>query len=519
MCGILAVFCNSAPKNLQTILNSSKILARRGPDKCSSIITSKGIFIFHRLAIHDTSSAGDQPMISGNILMMCNGEIYNYKQLIKDYHLKCESNSDCEVILRLYEKIGFTDTVKALDGVFAIVLQDKDKEIVYVARDRIGVRPLFSGWTKEGNLAVSSIPNVLIPFCTNVAPILSGGIAFYRDSEPNNLTYIYNNEVSILPKIKDNFLQVVQQGLISAVQKRLTSDRPIGCLLSGGLDSSIIASILSKLMGPQNVRTYSIGMEGSTDLFYARKVADYLGTIHTEVRFTPEEGFAVIPEVVELLASYDITTIRASVGMYLLCKYISEKTTDRVIFSGEGSDEIFSGYLYFHNAPNAEECEQESLRLTNQLDLYDVLRADRMISSNGLEMREPFLDKQFVDLVMSLPAEVKLPKPIEKNLLREAFVDFLPCDVLYRQKCAFSDGVSSVKKSWRHHIQEMTETKISDEIFNPFYPSKEAMYYRLIFDRLFPNYNLVVPYWMPKWSDAKDPSARDLKVCLEKDIE
>jgi asparagine synthase (glutamine-hydrolysing) len=296
------------------------------------------------------------------------------------------------------------------------------------------------------------------------------------------------------------------------------SDRPMGCLLSGGLDSSLVASILVKFLGGKNVRTYSIGMQGSTDLYYAKKVANFLGTDHHEVLFTPEEGFAVIPEVIRTLGSYDITTIRASVGMYLLSKYISENTTDKVIFSGEGSDEVLEGYLYFHNAPTPKEGEDESVRLIRNLHLYDVLRADRCISTNGLEPRVPFLDRKFVDVTLSLSEDQKKPSSgFEKYILRKAFTGYLPDDVLWRRKEGFSDGVSSVKKSWYNYIQEFIEPIIPDYLFNPNFPSKEAMYYKMIFDNIFPNYKLDVTYWMPKWSNTNDPSGRLIQAYDEKD--
>jgi asparagine synthase (glutamine-hydrolysing) len=260
-------------------------------------------------------------------------------------------------------------------------------------------------------------------------------------------------------------------------------------------------------------------MTGSTDLYYAKKVADYLGTNHHEILFTPEEGFAVIPEVIKSLASYDITTIRASVGMYLISKYISENTNDKVIFSGEGSDEVLEGYLYFHNAPTPEDGENESVRLIKQLHLYDVLRADRCISVNGLEPRVPFLDKDFVNVALSLSAEQKRPqKGFEKYILRKAFEGYLPNEVLWRRKEGFSDGVSSVKKAWYHHIQEMVDPLIPDYLFNPNFPSKEAMYYNMIFNNIFPKYGyLTIPYWMPRWSDSKDPSGRMIQVYDEED--
>lgn len=516
MCGIFAILCKALPKNLEKILMSGKYLQCRGPDNSISIVQSTGIYMFHRLSINDTSTDGNQPMRSNNILMMCNGEIYNHHQLREEFNLKCNSNSDCEVILRLYEKIGFEETIKKLYGVFAIILVDGDK--VYLARDRIGVRPLFFGLTDDKYLAVASVPNSLVDFCKVVSPFPPGMTAFHNKSDTTYvMKYLYQDKIELAPVRLEDGTSQLRDTLLEAVRMRLLSDRPIGCLLSGGLDSSLVCAILVKFLGGKNVRTYSIGMEGSTDLYYAKKVSDFLGTDHHEVIFTPKEGFDIIPEVIRTLGSYDITTIRASVGMYLISKYISHQSQDKVIFSGEGSDEVLEGYLYFHNAPTPKDGEEESLRLIRNLHLYDVLRADRCISAHGLEPRVPFLDRKFVDTALSLSADQKKPQNgYEKYILRKAFEGYLPHDVLWRRKEGFSDGVSSVKKSWYHYIQEMVEPIIPDYLFNSSFPSKEAMYYKMIFDNIFPTYNLRVNYWMPKWTDSKDPSGRLIKAYDEK---
>ena len=264
-------------------------------------------------------------------------------------------------------------------------------------------------------------------------------------------------------------------------------------------------------------------MEGSTDLKYARKVADFLGTKHTEVKFTPEEGCSVIPEVIKCLESYDVTTVRASVAMYLVAKYISQNTDDKVIFSGEGSDELFCGYLYFHNAPSVEEASEESKRLIDELHFYDVLRADRTVSENGLELRVPFLDMRVLHFSLGLPAEFKAPieskdnKRWEKLMLRKAFEDFLPEEVVWRRKNGMSD-CGSVKKPWYKHIEEYVDTRLGDELYNEKeYISKEAMYYRLVFNKLFPTYELDIPMWLPRWSgDLKNPSGTLMKIFDDK---
>lgn len=516
MCGIFALLCHELPEDMKAVVKSSNYLSNRGPDKSVSIIKKSGVYVFKRLSICDASSTGDQPMVDGDVLMMCNGEIYNHKELEEEFEIKCESSSDCEIILRLYQKIGFVEMVKRLDGVYAIVLVDKD--IVYMARDRIGVRPLYYGQTKQGVWVVASEPPALTDLCQQVHPFLPGTCARYRKGDSTFPDYIHSTELVVKDEVYDSPDTVIRETLINAVKKRLMTDRPIGCLLSGGLDSSLVTAILVKLLGAENVRTYSVGMVGSTDLQYARKVVDFLGTQHTEIIFTPQDGFDIIPDVVKALASYDITTIRASVGMYRIAKYISETTKDRVIFSGEGSDELFCGYLYFHNSPDPRDSLEESVRLMKRLHEYDVLRADRTISVNGLELRVPFLDKDMIKLSLSL-GEYKLPKDgYEKHLLRTAFDGYLPDEVLWRRKEGFSDGVSGLKKSWYSHIQDFVEDKISDEDFaKSGFISKEALYYKQLFDSFYPNYELKLDYWMPKWTDTKDPSGRMLSAFDEKD--
>jgi asparagine synthase (glutamine-hydrolysing) len=520
MCGILAIFCGqNHPENLEKAIKN-KYLAGRGPDDSVIQYCDVGVLAFHRLAIHDVVSGG-QPMVDGTTIMMCNGEIYNYKELIKEYNLTCKTGSDCEVILHLYKKIGFSEMLNKLRGVFAIVLVDNNN--IYIGRDRIGIRPLYYGLTKEGYLAVSSIPNPLCDLCYTIEYFPPGGFGYLRYGVAGEGIIITDYKGGLItPPLNriTNGMDVLRDTLMDAVRVRVDSERPIGCLLSGGLDSSIIASILVSILGASNVRTYSTGFEGSTDLKYAKKVAEYLGTKHTEYIFTPEEGFDVIPEVIRAIGSYDITTVRASVGMYLVSKFISEHTTDKVIFTGEGSDELLQGYLYFHNAPSVEEAEADSIKLITRLHMYDVLRADRCISVHGLEPRVPFLDRNVVDVVLSLPMEDKRPKQgYEKYILRKAFEYCLPPEVAWRRKEGFSDGVSSIKKPWYSIIQERIESIIPDYMFDgKTYITKEAMYYKLIFKAGFPRYLLKMPYWMPNWSDAKDPSGRLIKQYDEKEV-
>lgn len=542
MCGI---FYLNGTRTDEYMIRASKLLETRGPDRGVIMFVPPGHnMVFRRLCINDISILGDQPMSDDKktIFVMCNGEIFNYQQLIRDYDLECRSKSDCEVILRLYEKgVPFYDIVKLLSGDFAIVLVDIFKNMVYAARDRVGVRPLFYGFSKSSHKIALASEVKCLDFCydiNHVPPraVLSFDLDKYSDvlssenseSDSNSLTSL-NPIISMdvyfdleaVPCINQpkNVLKLL---LIQAVRERLLSDRPIGCLLSGGLDSSIITSILCKLKEAQNIRTYSIGMKGSLDLFYAKKVAEHLNTNHTEILFTPEEGLKVIPEVINALETFDITTVRASVGMFLLGKYISENTTDKVIFSGEGSDELFCGYVYFHNCPNAFQASKESKRLISELFKYDCLRADRCISTHGLELRVPFLDRQVLNYSVGCHGALKMPmNGIEKQMLRELFEDDLPEDVVWRRKDGFSDGVSSLEKSWYEYISEFVETQVSDTEFAKAressqinLPNKEAYYYKKIYDSLFPFYpNPIDHYWMPRWCDeSSNPSGRVLKA-------
>jgi asparagine synthase (glutamine-hydrolysing) len=534
MCGIFSVFHNpvTTPTCLAEMWNAQGTLKKRGPDSSTIIMNQKEFLAFHRLAIVDTSTAGNQPFFSNDkkIAVMCNGEIYNYKELIEAHGLHCTSGSDCEVILRLYEKLGFRNMVSKLDGVFAIVLRDYSQNKVYVARDYIGVRPLFQGITKDNSLAFASVASSLLSFCQ------PGSVKQYPASHWScfDLTKTFPEILDSEPvhnpppvHFKEHVTSL-RYLLFNAVEKRLQGDRPVGCLLSGGLDSSIVASILVHFLGSENVRTYSIGLKDpehpdeqhrSLDCRYAQKVAEYLGTVHTEVSFTPQDGFEVIPEVIEQLETYDITTVRASVPMYILSQYIKENTQDTIIFSGEGSDELFGGYLYFKKAPSLTAFLLESKNLVKELPYFDVLRADRCISSNGLEPRVPFLDIHVVEFANTM-GEVKCSwNNIEKIHLRTCFVGDLPEEVLWRRKDGLSDGCSGVK-SWATYIQELVEERVSDAEFvqvHDSFPSKEAYYYKCLYNVQFSKLTSNCPhYWMPKWTgNSTDPSGRLLEASSE----
>jgi len=516
MCGILTILTSDRESDatIEKIREGFEVLKKRGPDNDVFEITPTSIYGFTRLCIVDPRETGNQPFISNNIIMFCNGEIYNHKKLEDQFELECNSNSDCECILELYKKIGFSRTVELLDGVFAIVIIDGNN--MYFARDRIGVRPLFQGRTPSGNIALASVAGVISDYCTNVTNIKPGIYRYSKTSKRISTKYYKYPSYRVVGG--GGIYETIKNILTRAVQKRLMTYRNMCCMLSGGLDSSLVTSILCKLIGPDKVRTYSIGMEGSIDLKYAQIAANYLGTTHTEVVFTPEEGFAAIPHVIRDLESYDITTIRASVGMWLLSKYIIENTDDIVVFSGEGSDELLMGYLYFHYAPSIEEADKESKRLVEQLYKYDVLRADRSVSSHGLEVRVPFLDKEFVNLCKTMPSDIKMPvNGVEKYTLRKSFEEgYLPDEILWRRKDGYSDGVSGSGKKWYEQIQEFVEHIITDEEFynsTILFPSKEAYYYKKIYDEIFPTYQPFYEYWMPKWVECNgEPSGRNLDV-------
>ena len=515
MCGILAVSFQSeqdGSSKVNRIITAFKLLANRGPDSGSLVITDSDILAFRRLAIVDQSVKGNQPFYHDSSKLVCNGEIYNHEQLKYKYKIPCDSVSDCDCLLYLFHQLGFRAMLSELNGVYAMIIMTPSR--VYFARDQIGVRPLFYGFLEDGSFALASYARALLEFCPVVKQVLPGWGEFDINSGKLSLSP-YDHTPMLVRNVFPNLEVMIRNILSTAVQARLMSDRPVGCLLSGGLDSSLITSILCRLIGPEKVRTYSIGMKGSQDLKYARLVADYLGTNHTEVLFSPEEGFAAIPEVIRDLESYDITTVRASVGMWLLAKYISQNTDDVVLLSGEGADELFCGYLYFHYAPDSDELEKESLRLVQELYLYDVLRADRCVSSHGLELRVPFLDKSLVKFCLSLSGELRKPVAgMEKSLLRESFKKgYLPEEVLNRRKDGMSDGISGSKKKWFEQIQEFVGEEVKDEDIGSEFPHEEAYYYKIIYDKIFPTYQPKHAYWLPKWVDhGGDPSGRILSI-------
>ena len=531
MCGIFAYLGDPQPKNY--FLTSFNNLSGRGPDDQKlEIIKSEDnktiVFGFHRLAINDLSSQGNQPMKLGSHTLICNGEIFNYQDLIKKNNFSYQTSSDCEVILHMYQQYGVKETVSSLDAEFSFVLYDSKNDITYAARDPFGVRPLFKGTDKQGNIYFSSEMKGISELCQDIERFPPG--CFWNSKDQSYERYYdYHYSIEICP-IKNSEKQICDQirhFLTQAVDKRLMSERPIGCLLSGGLDSSLIASIISRRFKEKNqgeLNTFSIGMPGSSDLKYAQMVSKHIGSKHHHIELSSEEFLKAIPEVIYATESYDTTTIRASVGNYLVGKYIKEKTDITVVFNGDGSDEQ-SGYLYLRNAPDEKMFQQECISLLKNIHMFDCLRSDRSISSRwSLESRTPFLDKEFVNYYMSIDPRLKMysKDKIEKYLLRKAFEEdnYLPNEVLWRPKEAFSDGCSSNQKSWYKTIQDYVDLFITDQQFQEYKDSythnppqlKESLYYRQVFETSFEQHSNVIDFfWLPKWCGEQiDPSAREL---------
>jgi asparagine synthase (glutamine-hydrolysing) len=502
-----------------------------------------------------------------NKLLICNGEIYNFKKFYENHpDIVPKTHSDCEVIIYMYEKYGIETTCSMIDGVFAFVLVDFSVKPfkMFAARDPYGVRPLytfhFQSLYNEFNIdtfgfssEMKMVSNDDYLKIENIKQFQPGTINKYiykniNDVDINlkdilNEKYICNYESSFTYFThygvidyhfnNDTFqcIQLIKKTLEDAVKKRVdNTDRPIACLLSGGLDSSLITSLVNKYYSnnERKLETFSIGMKGSEDLKYAKIVADYLDTNHTQIELSEKEFLDAIPEVIKAIESYDTTTVRASVGNYLVCKYISKHSDAKVIFNGDGSDEVTGGYMYFHYAPNSESFDFECKRLLKDIHLYDVLRSDRTISSNGLEARTPFLDRTFIQNYLSIDKNLRFhtnKNKCEKYLLRSAFDDgeTLPYEVLWRTKEAFSDGVSSQKKSWYQIIQDYLSNNKENIQINDYddydkyiinYPDTlEKKYYRTLFDTYYSNAHNVIPYfWMPKFIEANDASARTLHI-------
>ena len=523
MCGIFLFFNKSGSLSDQlynTVLKNFSLISKRGPDMYSlkTVFTSNGgycIIGFQRLSINDLTDKGLQPFYLQNTYTMCNGEIYNYHSLKNEYEdFKPNGNSDCEILPFLFSKYSFEEALNKLDAVFSISHLNLSSNTLYMARDRFGVKPLFYA-ENENYFCMASEAKSLVGLFDDIKELQPGSYLSYSLNNYDKSFHIYTSIPQEIDYSRsyDTCVENIHDLLVKGVQKRLSSDRDIGCLLSGGLDSSIIASILSKELkkSGKSLHTFSIGFPDSTDIVYARQVANYIGSEHHEYIIQYNEAITYIEDVIKTIETYDTTTIRASTPMYLLCKWINENFSHKVIFSGEGSDELLCGYLYFHKAPNANEAHNDSLRLLNELYKYDVLRADRCTAGNSLEFREPFLDKNLIDFVTTMNPEYKIPRNgYEKEILRKAFShNYLPDNVLWRRKAAFSDAVSSSEKPWYKWIQEY----VSDKELYDYGGTSESNYYKSLFYKNFIGYNLELPLWLPKWSDVgNEPSATVLDV-------
>ncbi|HAX15056.1 MAG: asparagine synthase B [Leeuwenhoekiella sp.] len=508
MCGIVCAYELKQPAEVlrPQLLEMSKKIRHRGPDWNGVYSDEKAILAHERLSIVDPAS-GKQPLLSpdGKLILAANGEIYNHQELRKQlkgqYDFKTQS--DCEVILALYQEEG-PGFVDKLNGIFAFSLYDAEKDEYFVARDHMGVIPLYMGWDQHGTFYVASELKALEGTCTKIELFPPG---HYLHSSDGELKRWYSREWMEYDAVKENETSIenLREALEAAVHRQLMSDVPYGVLLSGGLDSSITSAVAKKYAEKRiesgdtdgawwpRLHSFSVGLEGSPDLAAAQKVADHIGTVHHEIKFTIQEGLDAIKDVIYNLETYDITTIRASTPMYLMARVIKSMGV-KMVLSGEGADEVFGGYLYFHKAPNAQEFHEETVRKLSKLHMYDCLRANKSLAAWGIEGRVPFLDKEFMDVAMSINPQDKMinGERMEKWVLRKAFESYLPESVAWRQKEQFSDGVGY---SWIDTLKELVNEKISDEqlanakfkfpIQTP--TNKEEYYYRSIFAEHFPS--------------------------------
>ena len=553
-------------KKLKSLQQTFYKSSHRGPD--NSIFLHEKVenqfshrcFGFHRLSINGLSSSGNQPLKLKKCTLICNGEIYNYKQLIDEFDLEEEYNkggSDCEIVIHLYRKLGMEEALKRLDGVFALTLVDHDTNAVYVARDPFGIRSLFYG-SEFGFAADITIASEIksMDHCISdyVRQFPSGCYGVYELGaliihpyysalktagrvDPILEQYVpYNYVFKTVEDSEENICANIKTLLESAVKKRLMSERgAVGCLLSGGLDSTLVAAIMCKFMDHSKLNTYSIGLRGSVDLMWARRAANYLGTRHHEVCLSEKEFLDAIEDTVYQIESYDTTSVRASLPNFLISKYISKNSNDVVIFCGDMSDEMFGSYRGFTKAPSDEDFKRENERMIRDVRYFDLLRSDKTISGAGLEARVPFADKAFLKYVMEIPPRYKRfdDERIEKYLLRKAFngQGYLPHDLLWRRKEAFSDGVSGNSgRTWVQMIKEHIETKVSDIEYGAYIKTiaelknsamnedtlpydKESFYYRKVFENFFPDKsdNAIPYYWRHPFCSNVDPSARLLE--------
>lgn len=508
MCGIAAILNirKQTPELREKALAMARKIRHRGPDWSGIYCGGSAILAHERLSIVDPQSGG-QPLYSPDkkVVLAVNGEIYNHREIRKEYAGKYDfqTGSDCEVILALYQEYGI-HFLEKLNGIFAFVLYDSEKDEFLIARDPIGVIPLYIGYDSDGKVYCASELKALEGFCERYEPFLPGYCYYSKDGK---MTRWYVRDWTQYEAVADAPASVsaLREGLEKAVREQLMSDVPYGVLLSGGLDSSVISAIAKRYAArrvetdgkmaawwPQ-LHSFAIGLEGAPDLAKAREVADFIGTVHHEIHYTIQEGLDALRDVIYYIETYDVTTVRASTPMYLLARVIKSMGI-KMVLSGEGADEIFGGYLYFHKAPDARAFHEETVRKLSKLYLYDCLRANKSLAAWGVEGRVPFLDKEFLDVAMRLNPEAKMcpGKTIEKKIVREAFADLLPESVAWRQKEQFSDGVGY---SWIDTLKEFTAKEVSDEQMAhaaerfPVNPprNKEEYYYRSIFEEHFPS--------------------------------
>ena len=508
MCGIAAIFNikSQSPEWRKKALAMAKKIRHRGPDWSGIYCGSSAILAHERLSIVDPQSGG-QPLYSPDRkqVLAVNGEIYNHREIRQRYagQYEFQTGSDCEVILALYRDKGI-DFLEELNGIFAFALYDEERDEFLIARDPIGVIPLYIGYDSDGTLYCASELKALEGFCERYEPFLPG---HYYSSCEGKMVRWYKREWTRYDAVKDNPASIfeLREALEEAVRRQLMSDVPYGVLLSGGLDSSVISAIAKRFAArrvetdgqkeawwPQ-LHSFAIGLRGAPDLAKAREVADYIGTVHHEINYTIQEGLDAVRDVIYYIETYDVTTVRASTPMYLLARVIKSMGI-KMVLSGEGADEVFGGYLYFHKAPDARAFHEETVRKLSKLYLYDCLRANKALSAWGVEGRVPFLDKEFLDVAMRLNPQAKMcpGKTIEKRIVREAFADMLPDTVAWRQKEQFSDGVGY---SWIDTLKAVTAQAVSDEQMQhaaerfPINPpqNKEEYYYRSIFEEYFPS--------------------------------
>ena len=544
MCGIVCAFDLKEKSDVlrSQILEMSKTIRHRGPDWSGIFDNQKAIMAHERLAIVDPAS-GKQPLYSpdGQLVLAANGEIYNHRELRKELKSEYEfqTESDCEIILALFKEKG-VDFVDDLNGIFGFAIYDVDKDTYFIARDHMGIIPLYIGWDKNGTFYVASELKALESVCTKIE-LFPPGHYFY--SKDNEFVQWYKRDWVDYDAVKNNetSIKAIKEALEAAVHRQLMSDVPYGVLLSGGLDSSVTSAIAKKYAQKRiesgdekeawwpQLHSFSVGLDGSPDLVAAQKVADHIGTVHHEIKFTIQEGLDAIKDVVYNLETYDTTTIRASTPMYLMARVIKSMGI-KMVLSGEGADELFGGYLYFHKAPNAKEFHQETVRKLDKLHMYDCLRANKSLAAWGIEGRVPFLDKEFMDVAMRINPQDKLinGERMEKWVVRKAFEDMLPESVAWRQKEQFSDGVGY---SWIDTLKEVVDREVSDEqmknahfrfpVQTPL--NKEEFYYRSIFESHFPSEAaaLCVPQepsvacstkialeWDEAFKNLNDPSGR-----------